>query len=64
MRSRLGAAGSALKTDPVVMDIAKEHSCDPCAVTLAWGNQTGHSVIPKVGKSLLTSPKQQRSYFC
>lgn len=29
-------------------EIADKHSCDPAAVMLAWGLQSGHSVIPKV----------------
>lgn len=46
--SPLGSAGNPLKEDKVVLDIAKKHGVDPCAVLLAWGVKAGHSVIPKV----------------
>ena len=45
---RLGSAGSDLQTEPSLIAIAERHSCDPAAVMLAWGLQSGHSVIPKV----------------
>ncbi|KAL9091212.1 MAG: hypothetical protein Q9159_001507 [Coniocarpon cinnabarinum] len=33
--------------DPVILDIAKKHNKTGAQVTLAWGIQTGNSVIPK-----------------
>ncbi|KAJ5619149.1 hypothetical protein N7510_003133, partial [Penicillium lagena] len=46
--SPLGSAGSSLKSEPSILELAKVHSCDPCAIILSWGAQKGHSVIPKV----------------
>ncbi|RDL42473.1 Uncharacterized protein BP5553_02452 [Venustampulla echinocandica] len=45
--SPLGSTGSTVKTEKLVLEIASHHGCDPCAVLLAWGVQSGHSVLPK-----------------
>lgn len=36
-----------LLTNPVIMEIAKEHGCTPAQVVLAWNMRRGVGVIPK-----------------
>lgn len=54
-RQRLGSSNSELKEEPSVIEIAKAHACDSCAILLAWGIQSGHSVIPKVRLNLAST---------
>ncbi|KAI8885991.1 Aldo/keto reductase [Backusella circina FSU 941] len=45
--SPLGSTNSPLMQEPVVLEIAKNHSVSPAQVLIGWGLERGCSVIPK-----------------
>lgn len=45
--SKAGPVGDDIKTDELIVELAKKYFCDPSQVILSWGLSRGYCIIPK-----------------